>query len=170
MNLKKYLLIAFIISVVSIIGFSLISLLISDQKIIRFDRTIIDRVQGLETPILTSMMKFFTFIGSAPFVIILSFFLLLFLYKVLHHRLELILFVAAITGSALLNGILKHFFQRVRPDFHRLIEIEGYSFPSGHAMNAFSVYSIISFLLWRHIQSRIGRSILILISVVLILA
>jgi undecaprenyl-diphosphatase len=170
MNLKTYLVIAFSISVVSIIGFSLISLLISDQKIIRFDRTIIDRVQGLETPILTSMMKFFTFIGSAPFVIILSFFLLLFLYKVLHHRLELILFVAAITGSALLNGILKHFFQRVRPDFHRLIEIEGYSFPSGHAMNAFSVYSIISFLLWRHIQSRIGRSILILISVVLILA
>jgi undecaprenyl-diphosphatase len=170
MKLKSYLVIAFIISVVSIIGFSLISLFISDRKIINFDRIIINSVQGLETTVLTNVMKFFTFIGSAPFVIVLSLFLLFFLYKVLHHRLELILFVAAITGSAILNGILKNFFQRVRPDFHRLIEIEGYSFPSGHAMNAFTVYGIISFLLWRHITSSLGRWILIFVSVVMILA
>jgi undecaprenyl-diphosphatase len=169
MNLKTYLAIAFCISVVSIIGFSLISLFISDQKIIYFDRTIIDNVQGLETPFLTNVMKFFTFIGSAPFVIVLSIFLLFFLYKVLHHRFELILFVAAIAGSAILNGILKQFFQRVRPDFHRLIDIEGFSFPSGHAMNAFTVYGIISFLLWRHIPSRLGRGTLLLISTVMIL-
>ncbi|WP_144549966.1 phosphatase PAP2 family protein [Bacillus sp. X1(2014)] len=170
MKLKTYLIIAFSLSVVSIIGFSLISLLISDQKIIHFDRIIINSVQGLETPLLTYVMKFFTFIGSAPFVIVLSLFLLFFLYKVLHHRLELILFVAAIAGSAILNGILKNFFQRVRPEFHRLIEIEGYSFPSGHAMNAFTVYGIISFLLWRHITSRLGRWVLIFVSMVMILA
>ncbi|MEH7084994.1 phosphatase PAP2 family protein [Neobacillus drentensis] len=170
MKLKTYLLIAFSLSVVSIIGFSLISLLISDQKIIHFDRTIINSVQGMETPLLTYVMKFFTFIGSAPFVIVLSLFLLFFLYKVLHHRLELILFVTAIVGSAILNGILKNFFQRVRPEFHRLIEIEGYSFPSGHAMNAFTVYVIISFLLWRHITSGLGRGILIIVSMVMILA
>ncbi|MEH7377334.1 phosphatase PAP2 family protein [Neobacillus drentensis] len=170
MNLKTYLVIAFSISVVSIIGFSLISLLISDQKIIHFDRTVIDIVQGSETLVLTNVMKFFTFIGSAPFVIVLSLFLLFFLYKVLHHRFELILFAAAITGSAILNGILKQFFQRVRPDFHRLIDIEGYSFPSGHAMNAFTVYGILSFLLWRHIPSRFGRGVLISVSMVMILA
>ncbi|PGY08490.1 phosphatase PAP2 family protein [Bacillus sp. AFS031507] len=170
MNLKTYLVIAFSISVVSIIGFSLISLLISDQKIIHFDRTVIDMVQGSETLVLTNVMKFFTFIGSAPFVIVLSLFLLFFLYKVLHHRFELILFAAAITGSAILNGILKQFFQRVRPDFHRLIDIEGYSFPSGHAMNAFTVYGILSFLLWRHIPSRFGRGVLISVSMVMILA
>jgi len=170
MKLKTYLIIAFSLSVVSIIGFSLISLLISDQKIIHFDDTIINSVQGMETPLLTYVMKFFTFIGSAPFVIFLSLFLLFFLYKVLHHRLELILFVAAIAGSAILNGILKNFFQRVRPEFHRLIEIEGYSFPSGHAMNAFTVYVIISFLLWRHITSGLGRWTLIIVSTVMILA
>jgi phosphatidylglycerophosphatase B len=170
MNLKTYLVIAFSISVVSIIGFSLISLLISDQKIIYFDRTIISIVQGSETLVLTYVMKFFTFIGSAPFVIVLSLFLLFFLFKVLHHRFELILFVSAITGSAILNGILKNLFQRVRPDLHRLIDVEGYSFPSGHAMNAFTVYAIISFLLWRDIPSRFGRGTLIFVSTVMILA
>ncbi|MGF6950693.1 membrane-associated phospholipid phosphatase [Neobacillus sp. B4I6] len=80
------------------------------------------------------------------------------------------MFAAAITGSAILNGILKQFFQRVRPDFHRLIDIEGYSFPSGHAMNAFTVYGILSFLLWRHIPSRFGRGVLISVSIIMILA
>ncbi|WP_066064744.1 phosphatase PAP2 family protein [Neobacillus soli] len=170
MNLKVHLIIAFIISLVCVLGFSLISLLISDHKIIDFDSDVIAAIQGLESPFLTKVMKFFTFIGSAPVVIILSIFLLFFLYKVLHHRLELILFVSAIFGSAVLNQILKLVFHRVRPNFHRLIDIAGYSFPSGHAMNAFAVYVIISFLLWRHIASKWGRSLLIFISVAMIVA
>lgn len=169
MNLKIQLVIAFLISIVSIIGFSLISLFISDQKIINFDRAVIASIQGVESPFLTRVMKLFTFIGSTPVIIMLTIFLLFFLYRVLHHRLELILFTTAIIGSAILNGMLKQFFQRVRPDFHRLIDVGGYSFPSGHAMNAFTVYGVLSFLLWRHLPSRWGRSILIIVSTVMIL-
>ncbi|CAH2712982.1 hypothetical protein BACCIP111895_00115 [Neobacillus rhizosphaerae] len=169
MNLKFHLIIAFIISLVCLIGFSFISLFISDHKIIDFDSDVIAAIQGLESTFLTKVMKFFTFIGSAPVVIILSVILMVFLYKVLHHRLELILFISAIIGSAVLNQILKQIFHRVRPNFHRLIDISGYSYPSGHAMNAFTVYVIISFLLWRHIESKWGRSLLIFISGVMIL-
>src|SRR5579875_695189 len=112
MNLKMHLLLAFIISVFCIVGFSLISLFISDHKIISFDRTLIDQIQGLESPYLTSLMKLLTFIGSTPFVIVLSLCLIFFLYKVLHHRLELILFIGALGGTAVLNEILKHLFRR----------------------------------------------------------
>ncbi|MED4205141.1 phosphatase PAP2 family protein [Neobacillus mesonae] len=170
MKLRMYLIIAFVISVICVAGFAFISTLISDQQIIGFDRTIISVVQGMESPGLTTVMKIFTFIGSTKFVIILSVFLIFFLYKVLKHRLELILFVMAIAGTAIINVLLKHFFHRVRPDFHRLIEVSGYSFPSGHAMSAFTVYVMISFLLWRHITNRAGRSILILFSILMILA
>jgi undecaprenyl-diphosphatase len=170
MKLKSHLVIAFVISAICVIGFALMSLLISDHKIIHFDSLLITVIQGWESPLLTSVMKFFTFIGSAPFVVLLSLFLLFFLYKVLHHRLELILFSAAIIGSAALNGILKLLFHRVRPDLHRLIAVGGYSYPSGHAMNAFTVYVMVAFLLWRHIPSKWGRSVLILISIVMILA
>lgn len=169
MNLKMQLLLAFIISVFCIVGFSLISLFISDHKIISFDRTLIDQIQGLESPYLTSLMKLLTFIGSTPFVIVLSLCLIFFLYKVLHHRLELILFIGALGGTAVLNEILKHLFRRTRPHLHRLIEATGYSFPSGHAMSAFTVYVILSFLLWRHIPSRWGRTLLIIFSTVMIL-
>ena len=170
MNLKTHLLIAFIISLICVVGFALTSLFISDHKIINFDRDIIAAIQGLESPLLTKVMKFFTFVGSAPVVIVLIILLIIILYKVLHHRLELILLISTIIGSAVLNQILKQVFHRFRPNFHRLIDISGYSFPSGHAMNAFTVYVIISFLLWRHIPSKWGRSLLICISTVMILA
>ncbi|WHY88347.1 phosphatase PAP2 family protein [Neobacillus novalis] len=170
MNLKVHLVIAFIISLVCVIGFIFISLLISDHKIIDFDSDVIAAIQGLESPTLTKVMKFFTLIGSFSVVSVIIIILIIFLYKVLHHRLELILFISAIIGSAVLNQILKLIFHRVRPDFHRLIDISGYSFPSGHAMNAFTVYVILSFLLWRHIPSRWGRSVLIIFSVFMIMA
>ncbi|MFJ7724793.1 phosphatase PAP2 family protein [Neobacillus sp. NPDC097160] len=170
MNLKSHLIIGFIFSLVCVVGFCVLSLLISDHKIINFDSNVIAAIQGLETPWLTKVMKFFTFVGSTPVVIILSILLIIFLYKVLHHRLELILFVSAIIGSAVINQVLKQVFHRVRPNFHRLIDISGFSFPSGHAMNAFTVYVIISFLLWRHIPSKWGRGLLICLSAVMILA
>jgi undecaprenyl-diphosphatase len=169
MNLKMHLVLAFIISVFCIIGFSLISLFISDHKINSFDRTVMAKIQGLESPALTSVMKLLTFIGSTPFVIVLTLCLIFFLYKVLHHRLELILLIGALIGTGVLNEILKHVFHRTRPHLHRLIEVTGYSFPSGHAMSAFTVYVILSFLLWRHIPSKWGRSLLIIFSVVMIL-
>ncbi|MEH7548919.1 phosphatase PAP2 family protein [Bacillus sp. AFS076308] len=170
MKLKSHLAIAFVISAVCMIGFSLMSLFISDHKIVHFDTKVIRAIQGMESPPLTNVMKVFTFIGSAPFVIVLSIAILFFLYKVLHHRMELILFIVSIFGSAALNGLLKHFFHRIRPNLHRLIDIGGYSFPSGHAMNAFSVYVIITFLLWRHIPRKSGRIFLILFSSFMVLA
>lgn len=169
MNLKYQLTRAFIISVISLAAFALMATLIEAHKIVQFDSTIINSVQGLESPALTAIMKFFTFIGSTKIVVILSILIIYFLYKVLHHRLELILFIAVIAGTPIINSILKSIFHRARPEFHRLIEIGGYSFPSGHAMNAFSVYGILAFLLWRHIATRTGRTLLIIFSIFMIL-
>ncbi|MDF9760007.1 undecaprenyl-diphosphatase [Peribacillus simplex] len=170
MRLKQQLTIAFIVSVLSLIGFSFIAFTISANEYLKFDEVVIALVQGLESPLLTSIMKFFTYIGSTSALIILSLFILFFLYKVLKHRLELILFSAVIIGSPLLNLMVKLFFRRARPDLHRLIEIGGYSFPSGHAMNAFSLYSILTFLLWRHITAKWARVLLILFSMSMILS
>lgn len=170
MNLKLQLTTAFIISLLALIGFSLMAILISKQRIISFDSTVIAFIQGLESPALTAIMKFFTFIGSTSSVAILAMIALFFLYVVLKHRSELILLLTAVLGSNLLFITLKLFFQRARPDLHRLIEVSGYSFPSGHATNACTLYGTLSFLLWRHIPTRWGRTILIIISIIMILA
>ena len=149
MRLTGYLLSAFIIGLVSLIGFSCMAILISGHKIVQFDQYVISFIQGFESPTLTSIMKFFTYVGSFPIVFGIFVIVAFFLYFVLKHRSELLLFGTVVIGTPIINQVLKQFFHRVRPDLHRLIEIGGYSFPSGHAMNALAVYGILSFLLWR---------------------
>lgn len=169
MNLKFQLTQAFFISLLCMIGFGLMALLVSDHRIAVFDSTIISFVQGLESPPLTRVMKFFTNIGAGWPVVLISVLVMWFLYKVLHHRKELILFVAVVAGSTILNDVLKRLFQRARPSLHRIVEANGFSFPSGHSMAAFSLYGIIAFLLWRHMPTAIGRGMLIMFSAAMIM-
>ncbi|TVY01032.1 phosphatase PAP2 family protein [Paenibacillus cremeus] len=170
MNLKLQLTRAFFISLLSAIAFGVIALLVSDKKIAQFDNAIISFVQGLEAPELTTIMKFFTFIGGGYPVVMLTVLVLFFLYKILHHRRELILFIWVVAGSALLNETLKIIFHRARPTLHRIVNANGFSFPSGHSMAAFSMYGILAFLLWRHISTSVGRGLLIISSIIMIIA
>ncbi|WP_423407858.1 phosphatase PAP2 family protein [Heyndrickxia sp. MSNUG] len=161
MKLNRQLVIGFL---VSFVGFIAVSLLVSANHIVRLDGHIISFIQGTETAWLTTIMKFFTFIGTIRFIAVLSLFVLFFLLKVLKHRLEILIYLAVVFSTPILNRLLKLYFERARPDLHRLIEIGGYSFPSGHAMNAFSFYSILAFLLWRHVPTPAGRVAVILFS------
>ncbi|WP_307151920.1 phosphatase PAP2 family protein [Robertmurraya andreesenii] len=152
-----------------IIIFSLIAYLMEIEKLISFDSLIIAFVQGFETEFLTAIMKFFSFIGSTVSVIIISIGSALYLYYVLRHRRELILLAITMIGSTLLNILLKSIFQRARPEINQIVFEEGFSFPSGHSMAAFSLYGILTFLLWRHIKTRIGRGLLLTINSLMIL-
>lgn len=169
MNLKKQLTWALMISLLCAIGFGLIALLVSDKKIAQFDSTIIAFIQGLESPGLTSIMKFFTFIGSGTQVVVIALLVIFFLFKVLHHRRELILFIWVVLGTTILNEILKTIFHRARPTIHRIVDANGFSFPSGHSMAAFSLYGVIAFLLWRHLSTSMGRGLLIIFSIFMII-
>lgn len=169
MKLKLQLTIAFIVSVFALLGFSFMAIAVSANDYLHFDSEVISFIQGWESPVLTGIMKVFTYIGSTGSMIVLSLFILIFLYKGLKHRVELVLFIAVMAGSPILNAMVKLCFQRTRPDLHRLIEIGGYSFPSGHAMNAMSLYGILTFLLWRHIKVKWGRILLIVMSTSMIL-
>ncbi|MBO1003329.1 phosphatase PAP2 family protein [Pseudogracilibacillus auburnensis] len=159
---------ALLIGLFLLIGFMFITFFIGRQPISQFDRSIISFIQGFESPVLTSMMKFFTFIGSFPAVLVISLIIVLVLFFILKGRSDLILFTIVIAGTPLLNKVLKMYFHRERPDLHRLIEIGGYSFPSGHAMNAFSLYGVLTFLLWNHFRNRKSRMMLIFFSTIFI--
>ncbi|WP_050691355.1 phosphatase PAP2 family protein [Priestia megaterium] len=160
---------SFILCILFVICFGILSVLMHHQILTQFDYALISFIQGFESSLVTSVMNTLTFIGSTPSVVTLSLLSLFFLYKVLHHRKELILFIAIVGGHVILNQLLKVSFQRDRPNLHRLIEIDGYSFPSGHAMSAFAVYGALSFLLWHDISTRWGRIALILTISVIIL-
>jgi undecaprenyl-diphosphatase len=169
MNIKFQLTRVLALSLLLAVGFVAVVMLVGNKRIAKFDERVISAVQGMESPGWTSIMKFFTTIGSGFVVALLTLLLCIFLYAVLKHRQELIFLVAVVGGTGILNLMLKLLFQRDRPTLHRLIEITGYSFPSGHSMAAFALYGALTYLLWRHIPSTWGRSLQVLLSSVFIL-
>jgi undecaprenyl-diphosphatase len=56
-------------------------ILISESKIVVFDYSIIAFIQGDESPRLTAIVKYFTFIGFTPSVAVIPLFSLFFLYN-----------------------------------------------------------------------------------------
>jgi undecaprenyl-diphosphatase len=145
MKLLRYLLSSFMISLFVLLMVYSIIISIRKDQILEFDFSVIEFIQVLENPQLTFAMNVFTTIGSFKIEVLIVIGAILFLSFVLKHRKELILFVFVIVGTPILNHILKQFFHRARPDLHRLIEI-----------------GVLSFLLWRHIPSRLGRTLLLI--------
>ncbi|MBW5447013.1 phosphatase PAP2 family protein [Cohnella sp. CFH 77786] len=169
MKLLSRLFSAFGLAVLAAAGFAATAWLIGMERISWFDSAIIPVVQGWERPGLTSLMEGLTWFGRTVPTTVFSFLIMAFLFFVLRHRWELLLFVVVMIGSTLLNKIMKELFGRERPDIHRLAEEAGYSFPSGHAMASFALYGILTYLLWRHITSGAGRTVLVAVCALMFL-
>lgn len=123
----------------------------------------------MESQGMTHWMELFTWIGSGIPVVIITILSMVVLYVFLKHRRELLFLGCVIAGSAILNTLLKLMFHRARPTIHRIIEVSGYSFPSGHSMAAFSLYGGLAFLIWKHIPTAVGRVLMIIVSAMFIL-
>jgi undecaprenyl-diphosphatase len=170
MNLKLVFTESFIISLVCAIGFGLIAVLVGQQHIVGFDNRLISLIQGQENATLTPFMKFFTDIGSGLPITIITIVIMVVLYAVLKFRWELLFFIGVVVGSALLNVVLKLVFHRARPIVHRIVEANGYSFPSGHSMAAFTLYGVLCFLSWKHTRGAFARVMLIACGCIIIVA
>ena len=104
-----------------------------------FDLKIISCIQSLKNEYLTVFYKMITIIADTYQSAIITILIVAFLYIKKYYREALFL---AITMSAcgIAMPLLKNIFSRERPDFYRLIEISGYSFPSGHTTSATTMY------------------------------
>lgn len=158
-----------IISVLGVGGFAWMAWLVSYEKVANFDKVIITFVQGFETLWLTRVMTFFTYIGDKIQVIIISVVVAIVLWLMVRFRRGLFLFIGASLGSVILNEVLKVVFARERPMLYRLADATGYSFPSGHAMAALTLYGVLTYLIWSHVSSAVGRGIILLLSIAIIL-
>ncbi|MFS0840636.1 phosphatase PAP2 family protein [Paenibacillus sp. 1P03SA] len=161
---------SFLVCLLLALCFGMVALLVSRQQVASFDETIISFVQGAESPGLTAAAALLSEIGSSAVVPFITIAAALYLYFVLKHRSEVILLIAAIGGSAILNTILKKIFQRERPTIKIIMEEAGFSFPSGHSMAVVALYGILVYLLWKHISGTAGRTVLIVLASAMIAA
>ena len=135
---------------INVFGLYLFSKMLKDvldlELITKLDFYVSEHISHIYTPILTKIMIFFTSIDNTlPITIIIMIISFYMIYKKYYE--DFIFFLISIFGSATFMFIIKNIVQRVRPS-HHLIEVSGYSFPSGHATIsttlAFSLYLILS--------------------------
>ena len=167
-RLSMRFLFAFIICLGLAILFGYLAAAIGNESIKHFDLAAINFIQGMEMNWLTPIIEVFTWIGSgyvvAPITII-GFILLFFVYR---YRDQAFLLVTVVVGTVILNGLLKAYFKRERPEIYRIMDATGFSFPSGHTMMAFSLYTIIAYILWRNVKTTLYRVLLILFTTFMI--
>lgn len=99
------------------------------------DREVYEFIYASESFITTALMLGFTQLGEVLSMIVMSLILIsiLMLYKLKIHTLFILISMIA---SSILIPVLKNSFDRERPSMLRLIEISGFSFPSGHAVGS----------------------------------
>jgi undecaprenyl-diphosphatase len=118
-------------------------------------------------PFWVSIMKIVTNIGDELVLIVLSFLLLLFLlYKKRYNHSFSLAF--GMGGGFILVWLLKNVIQRQRP-INSLVEVSGYSMPSGHATMSLIFFSLLIYFFKDKIKNKTLRILFISLNVLLIL-
>jgi undecaprenyl-diphosphatase len=99
-----------------------------------------------------------TFFGSPAVALAIATVACVALYR--RRRLaEAALVVVVLGGAELLNLILKLLFHRTRPEVG-FVQLDTYSFPSGHAMVSTAAYGLLAYLAWGRLRTRRARLLL----------
>lgn len=112
-----------------------------------FDTQILLAIKRWHTPVLDQVMLKITFIGD-PAVLLVACIGIAIWLLVRKQRSEATTLAIAAFGALGLNVLLKHLFSRARPMlWERVVDVQQYSFPSGHAMMSMVIYGFIGYLL-----------------------
>lgn len=116
------------------------------------DNEVYEFIYSSESFITTTIMLGFTKIGEVWSMILLS--LLIVCYLLLKRlKIDALFFALSMILSGVLNPLLKNIFDRERPTLLRLIDITGFSFPSGHAMGSCAFFGSLAILIKYHSNS-----------------
>lgn len=153
----------------------LIIITLITSKIITGKELVIDKiahdvlVKQLRTPALTTFMKLITKLSDTGMIIILAIILsLLFIFKWKKPKVAKLIPYSLIMVTSM-NQILKFIFQRERPIGYRLIEIGGYSFPSGHSMVSMAFYGLLIYIICHYVENKYLKNSLIILNILIII-
>jgi len=133
------------------------------------DQVVIWLVRYFANPALDKLMLAVTYLGSGYVSIFLAMIMLGVLFW-RRRKSEGISLVVCLFGGGLLNYLLKHLFERARPDMFKLISETGYSFPSGHAMLSLCFYGMLAYIFGRKLTQHYGRILVLGVTTALIAA
>lgn len=159
-----------IIIILLLIVIGLITIKIITQKELIIDKIAYDiLVEKLRSPTITLLMKNITKLSNTSIIITLAIiFTIICLYVIKNKKLAISISLNLLAVASL-NQILKLIFKRERPIGYRLIEMTGYSFPSGHAMVSMAFYGLLIYIIYRLVKNKYLKVCLISLNIVIII-
>jgi len=120
-----------------------------------FDIILTRRIQSLPRS-WQSPMSVATFFGEPVVILAVSLFAAGISWKQ-NHTLVAKALIAVIVASGI-NGILKYFFHRPRPEtlYVSHMRFKSYSFPSGHSFSSLLLYGLLAYVAYSHLNSLWG--------------
>lgn len=159
-------LLSFEFIVVSVIFFAALLVFLAMAKMIflenkkEFDQRAFNFLEGFISNGTTDFMLFFTYLGTHTFLIPANLVLICYFLFIRKHRWYSIKIPVIAVSSVLLMYVLKFIFSRPRPLIPLLKEAQGFSFPSGHALNSVAFYGLLIYLVWHNIRNQSIKLIL----------
>ncbi len=155
----------FIIMFICIIFFVAILEDILDYEIKNFDVLWYHIISKSISESITPIARIITKFGNAESLIFITI-VLCFVIKNKKINWAIIINLAC---STILNFTLKNIIQRPRPDEYRIINENGYSFPSGHSMVSMAFYGFLIYLIYKNVKNKYIKTISILLLFTLII-
>jgi membrane protein DedA with SNARE-associated domain len=140
---------------------------VEQEALINFDIWVNTNITNLESPYLNNLMIFFTNLGGTLSLSLLSVALMVFFISKNKWRYSILL-LSAMVGGKLIEIATKNIIGRDRP-LGNLVEVSGYSFPSGHATATIIFFSLLIYYFKNHIAHKATKITLITLSVLFIL-
>lgn len=140
---------------------------VTGDPIVRWDVSFARWLYEHSNPTLVEAAKIVTWLGNGFFLGALVVWLVVGLLRRSRVN-EALLIAIAFIGSQVLNALLKLAFHRPRPEL-AFVDLNTYSFPSGHATGAAAVYTLLGWLAIRRLRRTRWR-ILVAISAALVIA
>jgi undecaprenyl-diphosphatase len=134
-----------------------------------FDTAVFRFLEPYQTPSFLKVANGITFFGSSYFF--LPAYSLLVLYFLYRRKRAYALDIALVgISSTLLLRLLKHVFQRQRPEHPVFEALTNYSFPSGHALSPLFSAVYLVYIVWNSKLQRLGNGCFLFSSFVFLLA
>lgn len=141
----------------SLAAFTLIAKSFKGETVTAIDIKILNIIASVRTPLLTALMQLFTSFGSIPVLVLVLLSAILLLRRRSPGKGYSLVLLLSSLGAWVVELGLKSAFQRPRPNLEWLVDVHGYSFPSGHATVAVAIYGTLGYLMWHASKSSIAR-------------
>lgn len=131
---------------------------------------------GFENSTVTKLMKYISILGSTSVVLVITVLIGLF-FLIKRNWNDFFFFFTVSVGGVILNFVLKMLIQRERPGdevsnievFNITLDIQSYSFPSGHTMRATILFLFLMYVAVRYLRNAGVKFIAIDIFAILII-